>query len=87
VPIEDTTTPQPVRGLRGRAVRGEYASGSKSERVAVFLQTANGRYILRRKTGPAMGDAELERYVGHELECDGFLVGTTLLAEAIRIEK
>jgi hypothetical protein len=82
---EDTTSPQPVSGLCGRVVRGEYGKGSKSERIAVFVETPEERYILRRKTGPVFGDVELEQYVGHRVECEGFVVGTTLLAERIRI--
>ncbi len=77
--------PVPVKGLRGRVTRGLYAQGSKSEREAVFLETESGRYVLRRKTGPAFGDIELEQYVGLEVICDGFLVSTTLLAELIQI--
>ena len=81
---EDTSTPQPVTGLQGNVVRGAYGKGSKSERQAVFLETAAGRYILRRKAGPVFGDAELDQYVGHRIECDGFVVGTTVLADKIR---
>ena len=77
--------PVPVKGLRGRVTRGLYAQGSKSEREAVFLESPEGRYILRRKTGPVFGDAELEQYVGHDVVCDGFLIGTTLLAERIHV--
>ena len=77
--------PVPVKGLRGRVTRGLYAQGSKSEREAVFLENAEGRYVLRRKTGPVFGDVELEQYVGQEVICHGFLVGTTLLAERIRV--
>ena len=62
-----------------------YGKGSKSEREAVFLETPTGRYILRRKTGPVFGDAELTQYVGHQVECDGFVLGTTFLAERIQI--
>jgi len=78
---------QPLRvtGLRGRVTRGLYAQGSKSEREAVFLETDNGRYILRRKTGPVFGDVELEQYVGREVICDGFLIGTSLLGDKITI--
>ena len=64
---------------------GLYAKGSKSERQAVFIETATGRFILRRKTGPVFADARLKRFVGHTVECDGFFVGTTLLAEKIRV--
>jgi hypothetical protein len=78
---------QPVRvtALRGRITQGIYGEGTKSERVAVFINTADNRYILRRKMGPALDDAELKQYIGHVVECDGFLVGTTLLTERIEI--
>jgi hypothetical protein len=51
----------------------------------VFIETAEVRYVLRRKTGPVFGDMELMGYVGHVVECDGFVVGTTLLAERIKM--
>jgi len=66
-------------------VRGEYGKGSKSEREAVFLETSAQRYVLRRKTGPVFGDVELAQYVGHQVECDGFVLDTTFLAERIQI--
>lgn len=54
----------------------------------MFIETADGRqYILRRKTGPAFDDSELTKYVGHEVKCDGFVVGTTLIAEQIKLVK
>jgi len=65
--------------------QGEYGKGSKSQREAVFLETTGTRYILRRKTGPVFGDTELTRFVGQEVECDGFVVGTMLLAERIKV--
>ena len=80
-----TTSPQRVSALRGRVALSMYGEGSKSEREAVFLETSAGRYILRRKTGPVFGDAELTQYVGHQIECDGFLLDTTFLAERIKI--
>ena len=78
---------QPVRvtALRGRVTQGIYGEGTKSERVAVFIKTDDNRYLLRRKIGPAFDDLELKQYIGHEVECDGFLIGTTLLAERIEI--
>jgi len=79
------TTPQRFNALQGRVALGAYGKGSKSEREAVFLETSAERYILRRKTGPVFGDTELEQYVGHQVECDGFVVGTTFLAERIQI--
>lgn len=75
--------PVRVEELRGRVTRGVHGRGTKSERQAVFVETAGDRYLLRRKTGPAYGDTELERYVGRTVACSGFLLGTTLLAETI----
>jgi len=81
--MADPSRPEPVKSLRGTVTRGETARGSKSERVAVFLETSEGRFLLRRKGGPVFADVTLERYVGHVVECDGFLVGATLLAGRI----
>jgi hypothetical protein len=80
-----STRPIRVSSLRGRVMKGAYGKGSKSERKAVFIETADARYILRHKTGPAFGDTELTQYVGHEVKCDGFVVGMTLLAERIEV--
>lgn len=79
------TPPVRVTALHGRVTRGAYGKGSKSQREAVFIETAEVRYVLRRKTGPVFGDMELMGYVGHVVECDGFVVGTTLLAERIKM--
>jgi hypothetical protein len=62
-----------------------YAKGSKSEREATFIDTAEGRYLLRRKTGSVFDDPELRQYVGHTVLCDGFIMGTTLLTERIEM--
>ena len=80
-----STQPRRVTALHGRATRDVYGKDSKSEREAVFVETADARYILRRKTGPVFGDSELTKYVGHEVECDGFVIGTTLLADRIEV--
>jgi hypothetical protein len=84
---ETVNISQPVRvnKLRGTVEKGLYGKGSKSEREAVFIQTSDMRYVLRRKTGPAFGDSELDIYIGHVIECDGFAIGTTLLAENMKI--
>ena len=74
-----------IEGLTGAVVRGPFGTGSKSERDAVWLETADGRFVLRRKEGPSYNDPALEKYVGKRVKCDGFIVGYTLLAERIEI--
>jgi hypothetical protein len=76
-------SPVRVSRLRGRVTQAEYGKGSKSQRQAIFIETADAKYLLRRKTGPVFADPELLRYVGHDVECDGFVIATTLLAERI----
>lgn len=78
-----TPVPQRVEGLRGTVQRGLLGEGSKSEREAIWLDTACGRYVLRRKDGPSFGDAALEMWVGCEVACSGFIVDYVLLAERI----
>lgn len=75
--------PQPVHALRGHVAEGPFARGSKSERVAVFLETTAARYVLRRRDGPAFSDPTLQRFVGCEVECDGVVVSYVLIADRI----
>lgn len=77
--------PQRIEGLTGAVTRGRFGTGSKSEREAVYLETARGRLVLRRKEGPTFDDRALEKYVGKRVKCDGFIVGYMLLAERIEI--
>jgi len=79
----DSTRPVRVRKLRGQVTRGTYGAGTKSEREAVFIDTDRGRFVVRRKGGPVFADPSLECYVGHDVTCDGFLIGTTMLVERI----
>jgi len=82
--MSDKDEPRRVEGLSGKVERGAFGTGSKSARVAVYIETAQGRFVLRRKEGPATDDATLDRYVGKRVTCSGFIVGYALLAENIR---
>lgn len=84
---DDPTKPRRVNGLTGLVARGPFAVGSKSERDAIWLESSEGRFILRRKDGPAFGDRSLDGLVGQEVRCDGFIVGYTMLAERIEPEQ
>jgi hypothetical protein len=77
--------PQRIDGLTGTVARGRFGTGSKSERDAIWLETAKGRFVLRRKQGPTFDDRALKKYVGKRVKCNGFLVGYMLLAERIDI--
>jgi hypothetical protein len=79
----DESAPRNVRGLRGTVVEEPFARGSKSEHRAPCLQTEEHRYVLRRRGGPAFGDATLARLVGHAVECDGTVTSYLLLLDRI----
>jgi len=77
--------PKRVTGVTGSVARAPFGGHSKSRRIAVWIDTGAARYVLRRKGCPALGDKGLDRYVGHEVRCDGVLLQHTLLAERIEI--
>jgi len=56
---------------RGNVVRQRTGAGSKSEHQAVVLLTPDGELKLRRPGGNPFHDAELEKLVGREIDCDG----------------
>lgn len=82
----DDATPRRVENTSGTVERGPFGTGSKSAREAVWINTAEGRFVLRRKDGPTFDDLTLDRYVGKRVTCSGFIVGYTLLAESIRVD-
>ena len=81
----DDSTPQRVEALTGQVVRGPFGAGSKSARDAIWLETPERRFVLRRKEGPTFDDKALNAYVGRKVACSGFVVGDTVLAERIDI--
>jgi hypothetical protein len=83
--VDSSDEPQRIDGLTGTVVRGPFGAGSKSERQAVWLETAEGRFVLRRKEGPTFDDQALEKYVGKRVKCWGFIVGYMLLADRIEV--
>ena len=85
IPIMNSAQPIRVNALHGHVKHEIYGKGTKSERKAIMIKTSDANYILRRKIGPAFYDAELIQYIEHDVECEGFLVGNTLLAEKIKI--
>jgi hypothetical protein len=63
----------------GKVTRGSFAKRSKSEHQAVYLETAKGRYVLRRQNGNPFADPNLDELVGKTIRCRGFLADYTLI--------
>ena len=82
---QDDSRPRRVDALTGNVVRAPFGAGSKSARDAIWLETPERRFVLRRKEGPTFDDKALVVYVGKRVACSGFVVGYTVLAERIEI--
>jgi len=63
----------------GRVVAGIVNRGSKSEHRAAFLETPEGTFHLKRKSGPPFHDTVLLRLAGSEIRCRGRLQGKKLI--------
>jgi len=65
--------------LAGTVVRVHYSPGSKSDHMAVMLDTPKGRYKLRLPGGGAFVDPELDKMVGQEIEGVGNVTGNLFI--------
>lgn len=63
----------------GTVEKRPFGKGSKSERDAIFLVTADRDYVLRRRGGNPYHDPEIEGLVGKQVRCTGIVTGYTLL--------
>jgi hypothetical protein len=66
--------------LTGRVITHLAAKGSKSERQAIFLETADkSSYLLRRRGGNPFFDPILQKLVGKTIHCKGILTEHTYI--------
>lgn len=66
--------------LEGQVQQEVISPGSKSERCGVVLKESSGRtLVLRRQGGPAFGDSDLTRLVGHRIRADGLLTDSVFI--------
>lgn len=65
--------------VSGQVTKQLAAGGSKSERQAVFLETDDNTYVLRRKGGHPFSDPGLDDLVGKRIRAKGILTEHTLI--------
>ena len=70
--------------LSGKVVMKKASEGSKSERNAVFLQTENKSYVLRKMGGNPFKDTSLEIFAGKSITATGILDRNLFLAKEIK---
>ena len=63
----------------GNVTKKPFGGGSKSEYDAVYLETEDKSYVLRRVGGNPFHDPELEKLVGKKIRCKGEASNYTLI--------
>ena len=67
-----------MQTMEGQVVKRPFAVGTKSERLAHFLVTTGGDYLLRRPATNAFElDPEFESLEGQQIRASGTLSGYT----------
>jgi hypothetical protein len=65
--------------LSGVVVRRPFGTGSKSEHLAVSLDSGGRLYRLRRSGGNPFSDPVVERLVGKRVHAHGIVTGTDFI--------
>lgn len=71
----------------GKVTKKSFGRGSKSEHDAVYLETADKSYVLRRQGGNPFYDPQLERLVGETIRCQGEASDHTLIIAGYSVLK
>jgi len=70
--------------LNGKVVKKKFAKGSKSEHNAVYFETDNGSYILRRRGGNPFNDPELQKLIGENICATGIISNYSFIASNLK---
>lgn len=70
--------------LTGKVVQKKFGEGSKSEHDAIYLETEEGAYQLRRLGGNPFSDPELKKLVGKNITATGTLNQSLFLANSVK---
>jgi len=62
----------------GKVTKKIFGKGSKSEHEAIYLETEQDQYVLRRQDGNPFYDPELHKLVGKRVWCTGIVDDYTL---------
>lgn len=80
----EASNPEGTIELSGKVVEKKFAAGSKSEHDAVFLETDEGSYQLRRVGGNPFNDTVLRKLIGKKIIAIGTLHQSLFLAKQLK---
>lgn len=69
--------------LTGKVIQKKFGDGSKSEHNAVYLETTEGDYQLRRLGGNPFSDPELNKLIGKKINATGIIKGMLFIAKKL----
>ena len=72
--------------LTGKVTKGNFSKGSKSEHTAMYLETKEGSYVLRRAGGNPFADPALQKLEGKTVTAKGILDNNTFYAREVKVE-
>ena len=70
--------------LTGKVIQKKFAPGSKSEHDAIYLETDQGDFQLRRLGGNPFSDPELKKLVGKKIIATGMLNEKLFIANTVK---
>ena len=76
--------PATVQTIRGVVIEKTYARGTKSQHEALYIQTTEHEYVLRRINANPFHDDWLHEFKGKEVTATGVLDKNTFLARDIK---
>jgi hypothetical protein len=62
----------------GKVTKKLFGKGSKSEHEAIYLETEEHQYVLRRRGGNPFHDPKLHKLIGKTVQCTGVVDDYTL---------
>lgn len=71
--------------LTGKVILKTFGEGSKSKHEAIYLETANGSYVLRRQGGNPFKDPFLFKLEGKKVTARGVLNKYVFLTKEIKV--
>jgi hypothetical protein len=69
--------------LTGKVIQKKFGPGSKSEHQAIFFETNNGTYQLRRAGENAFSDPGLKKFIGKQVNATGRINASLFLASKV----
>lgn len=73
--------------LTGKVTKGDFSKGSKNEHTAMFLETSDGSYVLRRAGGNPFADPALQKLEGKIVCAKGIIDDKTFFASEFKVEE